>query len=134
MAGRQFANLPPLYELTEFAGAIRRNSEWLLQEWRIQVRRLPAARNLDVPTLNDHIPPLLEHLAAALVSGHSESVLDLELEHSPQIHGSQRLRAGFDIVEVVAEYNILREILHGLADNERVDITGSPNRILNRVI
>ncbi|HQX81865.1 MAG TPA: hypothetical protein PKW63_08920 [Vicinamibacterales bacterium] len=31
-----------------------------------QVRELPAARDLDVPTLNDHIPGLLAELAIEL--------------------------------------------------------------------
>lgn len=60
--------------------------------------------------------------------------MDLHLEHSPEIHGSQRLRAGFDIVEVVAEYNILREVLYGLAQRECIDITPDIIRILNRVL
>ena len=70
----------------------------------------------------------------ALAAGTTESVLDLQLHDSPKIHGGLRLRAGFDIVEVVAEYNILRELLSNLAERQNVDITGEPNRILNRVI
>jgi len=120
--------------LKKFAKTIQRRREQVLLDWRQQVRRLPAARNLDVPTLNDHVPPLLDELTEALGSGKYQSLLDVQLENSPRIHGSQRLRAGFDIVEVVAEYNILREILLALADTEGVDIAGSPNRILNRVI
>jgi signal transduction histidine kinase len=68
------------------------------------------------------------------MAGGAESVLDLQLHDSPKIHGGLRLRAGFDIVEVVAEYNILRELLSNLAEAENVDIMGEPNRILNRVI
>src|SRR5262245_37060450 len=68
------------------------------------------------------------------MSGGTESVLDLQLLDSPKIHGGLRLRAGFDIVEVVAEYNILRELLLNLAESEKIDIRGEPNRILNRVI
>jgi two-component system, OmpR family, phosphate regulon sensor histidine kinase PhoR len=134
MADRQAATIPPLDDLNRFAAAIHDRREWLLQEWRGQVRRLPTARNMDEPTLNDHIPPLLDQLASALVAGRTESVLDLELEHSPQIHGSQRLRAGFDIVEVVAEYNILREILHSLAERERIEMSADISRILNRIL
>ena len=129
-----FPKSPTDPSLKKFAQTIQLRREQVLLDWRQQVRRLPAARNLDVPTLNDHVPPLLDELTKALVSGEYQSVLDLQLEHGPKIHGSQRLRAGFDIVEVVAEYNILREILLALADSEGVDISGSPNRILNRVI
>src|SRR5215471_19783396 len=98
-------------ELARFAELIQRQRGPLLRRWRENVRRLPAAQGIDIPTLNDHIPPLLDELASALLTGHSDSLLDLQLENSPRLHGSQRLRCGFDIVEVVAEYNILRELL-----------------------
>ena len=134
MGKRQVATFPHPDDLKRFAAAVHRSHAWLLQEWREQVRRLPTAQNLDTPTLNDHIPQLLDQLASALAAGHIESVLDLQLENSPQIHGSQRLRAGFDIVEVVAEYNILREMLHRLADREGIDISSDMSRIVNRVV
>jgi signal transduction histidine kinase len=123
----------PNSNLLKLAELIERDRERLLQVWRTQVRQLPAARSLDVPTLNDHIPELLGELTAALKKGHTESVLDIELAESPKMHGAQRLRDGFDIVEVVAEYNILKEILHSVAENEQIDISGEPNRIINRV-
>ncbi len=124
----------PNRQLRKFARIIQQHRSELLQEWRQKVRQMPAARNLDTPTLNDHIPHLFDELTLALSTGQTESVLDLELNDSPKIHGGLRLRAGFDIVEVVAEYNILRELLSGFAEKEQVDITGEPNRILNRVI
>ena len=46
--------------LDELARRIEQESDALLTRWRVQVRELPAARDLDVPTLNDHIPRLLE--------------------------------------------------------------------------
>src|SRR6266550_2667495 len=120
--------------LKEFARIVQEHRDELLKDWRENIRRLPAARNLDTPTLNDHIPHLFDELTQALAEGDTESLLDLELHDGPRIHGGLRLRAGFDIVEVVAEYNILRELLSALAEKEHVDITGDPNRILNRVI
>jgi two-component system, OmpR family, phosphate regulon sensor histidine kinase PhoR len=122
------------HNLQRFADAIQKHRGRLLKEWREQVRRLPAAQKLDVPTLDNHIPALFDELIAALFAGDTESVLDLHLQNSPKIHGSLRLRAGFDIVEVVAEYNILRERLHGLAEAEGIEISGDLTRILNRVI
>lgn len=120
--------------LQQFADTIQKHRDTLLKAWREQVRRLPAAQKLDVPSLNDHIPALFDELVAALFQGHTDSVLDLHLRDSAKVHGSLRLREGFDIVEVVAEYNILRELLQGLAESEGIDISGSLSRILNRVI
>ena len=125
---------PPNQNLERFAAAIQSRREELLQTWRLEVRRLPNALPLDIPTLNDHIPGLLEELTSALLSGQFESVLDLQLEHSPRIHGVERFRAGFDIVEVVAEYNILREVLLSVAEREKLEPSSDLNRILNRVI
>lgn len=130
----QIERIPPSDDLKRFAETIQQRRRELLEKWRNEVCRLPAARNMDAPTLNDHLPLLLDQLAAALVAGETESVLDLQLEHSPQIHGTQRLRDGFDIVEVVAEYNILREILHGSVEEHGVNLSADITRILNRVI
>jgi len=120
--------------MKEFAGIIQQHRDELLKDWRDRVRLLPAARNLDTPTLNDHIPHLFDELAQELMAGGTESLLDLQLHDSPKIHGGLRLRAGFDIVEVVAEYNILRELLSNLAEEQNIDISGESNRILNRVL
>lgn len=124
----------PYGDLKKFASIIQEHRDELLKEWRERVRLLPAARDLDNPTLNDHIPHLFDALTQELTAGGTESVLDLQLHDSPKIHGGLRLRAGFDIVEVVAEYNILRELLSNIAERQNVDTTGDPNRILNRVV
>jgi len=132
--GGHASGAPSFDQLKKLAEAIHRRRDHLLEDWRNQVKRLPTAQKLDLPTLNDHIPVLLDQLASALIAGHTESLLDLELERSPQVHGTLRLRAGFDVVEVVAEYNILRDILHDLVEDEGFEISAEVTRILNRVI
>ena len=42
--------------LDQLAALIKQERQALLSRWRQQVRQLPSARQLDVPTLNDHIP------------------------------------------------------------------------------
>lgn len=105
----------------------------LMQDWREEVRRLPAARKLDAPTLNDMMPRVLEELSRALRAGYTESVTDLYLKEGPRLHGLERLHAGFDIVEVVSEYSILHELVQKLAETHGVDISGEPAVIINRV-
>jgi two-component system phosphate regulon sensor histidine kinase PhoR len=119
--------------LRKLADLLHRNRAELLATWRQEVRRLPAARGLDVPTLNDHIPDVLEELAGALTSEGTQSVMELQLENSPRVHGTERFRAGFDIVEVVAEYNIIQELVQTLAEQNGVDCGGEVSRIMNRV-
>jgi two-component system phosphate regulon sensor histidine kinase PhoR len=105
--------------LEQLAALVKQERQALLARWRGQVRQLPSAQLLDVPTLNDHIPELLDELAAALESP-SDKTIPEALSESPPAHGLQRLQAAFDIEEVVAEYNIRRACIHDLADENGV--------------
>ena len=121
-------------QLQTLARLIRRDVEPLLAEWRLAVRALPSARHLDVPTLNDHLPNLLEELADALETHADHSIAEALAEGSPPAHGLQRVQDGFDIVEVVAEYNILRGCIHDLAGANGFSLQGEAFHILNRVL
>jgi signal transduction histidine kinase len=120
-------------ELDRLATLVKTERETLLSRWRQQVRAMPSARHLDIPTLNDHLPGLLDELVEALEAHSSQTILEALVETSPRAHGRQRLREGFDLEEVVAEYNILRGCLHDLADERGLILQGKPFRILNRV-
>lgn len=106
----------------------------MLTLWRAQVCKLPSARALDTPTLNDHIPHLLAELVTAFRSGSDETIAEAFLDASPPAHGLQRVKDTFDIEEVVAEYNILRGSIHDLADRNGLSMQGKPFHVLNRVL
>jgi len=120
--------------LDQLAALVKQERQALLSRWRQQVRHLPSARQLDVPTLNDHIPGLLDELAAALQSKSDQTIPEALSESSPRAHGLQRLQEAFDIEEVVAEYNILRGCIHDLADDNGFNLQGRPFHIINRVL
>src|SRR5271168_2015847 len=103
-------------DLDKLAELVKRERHALLSRWRQQVRQLPSARELDIPTLNDHIPGLLDKLATALESHSDQTIPQAISEDSSPAHGLERLQEAFDIEEVVAEYNILRGCIHDLAD------------------
>jgi signal transduction histidine kinase len=113
---------------------ISRDRGKLLSTWRNQVKQLPSARHLDVPTLNDHIPGLLDELAEALKTVADQSITEAMLDDTAPQHGLQRLQDGFDIAEVVAEYNILRGCVYDLAEDNGIVIRGEAFHILNRVL
>ncbi len=121
-------------DLDELAALIKRDRLALLSQWRQQVRQLPSARQLDVPTLNDHIPDLLDELTAALQSKSDQTIPEALNAGSPPAHGLQRLQDAFDIEEVVSEYNILRGSIHDLADENGLNLQGKPFHIINRVL
>ena len=120
--------------LDELAQLIEHDRYALLAAWRAQVRAIPAARDLDVPTLNDHIPHLLVELASALRAGSGETIAQALTDGSPPAHGLQRVKDAFDIEEVVAEYNILRGCIHDLAERNGLSMQGRPFHVLNRVL
>jgi len=120
--------------LNELAVLITNQREALLLAWRQQVRQLPSAQHLDTPTLNDHIPGLLEELAQALRARSEQTIPKALAEGSSPVHGSERFREGYDIEEVVAEYNILRGRIHDLAENNGLSLRGESFHIVNRVL
>ena len=119
--------------LAELATLIDREQEVVLARWRVQTRELPSARHLDTPTLNDHIPAFLQELAAAFRCVSDETIPEALLDSTPPDHGRQRFVDGFDIVEVVAEYNILRGCIHDLAERHGFVLMGRGFHITNRV-
>jgi two-component system phosphate regulon sensor histidine kinase PhoR len=105
----------------------------VLTSWRQQVRELPSARSLDTPTLNDHMPGLLDELITALQTHAQQTIPEAFSGGAAPAHGLQRVQDAFDIEEVVAEYNILRGCIHDLADDNGLRLQGTPFHILNRV-
>jgi signal transduction histidine kinase len=119
--------------LDALAALIRRERDTLLAEWRHEVRQLSVAHNLDVPTLNNHIPDLLEELACELEVCSDGSMIE-GLKENPITHGLDRLRLGFDVEEVVGEYNALRGVIQDLIERHDLRLRGAVNRTINRVI
>jgi len=120
-------------DLNELALLVKQEHEGLLSRWRKQVRHLPSAQQLDVPTLNDHIPSLLDELVEAFKTHSTKTIPEALSENNAQSHGLQRLQDAFDIGEVVAEYNILRGCIHDLAHDNGFNLQGRPFHILNGV-
>ena len=116
--------------LHTLAALIRRERETLLAEWRGEVRQLAVAHDLDVPTLNDHVPDLLEELACELEVCSDESMIE-GLKDNPITHGLDRLRLDFDVEEVVAEYNALRGVIQDLIERHELRLRGRVNRTIN---
>lgn len=120
---------------SKMAALIRENNETLLAFWRRKAREeLHSDKQLDRPTLNDHIPLLLQELANAFdLEADYASVKAITSGASPT-HGIQRFQHGFEIEEVVAEYNVLRNCIHDLAEKLEVNLQGCCVQILNRAL
>ncbi|HWB60162.1 MAG TPA: sensor histidine kinase, partial [Chthoniobacteraceae bacterium] len=106
----------------------------LLARWRQDARKLAGAKHLDTPTLDDHIPAFIEELIKSLSVESTKRVAENHGTSSPSWHGMQRLEDGFDITEVVAEYNILRDVLQDLVESHGLTLHGAAFRISNWVL
>jgi signal transduction histidine kinase len=86
----------------------------ILERWVERIRWEHAPEALSRGELWDHLPHILDELLIALRihEGHrpDASPLPTDSPASAQ-HGSQRLRVGFDVEEVVREYGSLADIL-----------------------
>lgn len=121
-------------EAAALADLLDRERETLLAEWRQKVRELPSARHLDVPTLNDDVPKLLDELAEALRKPQPTEGDRQDVKRASVQHGSQRADDGYDIGEVVAEYSMLRACIHTLALIHGVALRDAQIHTLNNML
>jgi signal transduction histidine kinase len=120
--------------LTRLSDLVLNESASIIENWIIRVMRVPQARELDRPTLTDHMPHLIEQLGRTLRK-HEDLIIDTSNGNdTSQVHGTLRFQEGFDVVEVVAEYNALREVLYEFAERQGISIAGPLARIVNRTI
>ena len=112
---------------------IRERRDDILEEWLTAVRAMPVARDLDRPTLVDHIPELLERIAQiadALGSGNSPD-LPADLAES---HALERLSEGFDLGQVAVEFSVLRDCITRLWEERQEPQHMLEYRVLNQSI
>jgi signal transduction histidine kinase len=85
----------------------------ILDRWTRRIEWEHAPQGLTRGELWDHLPHILDELLAALRAGEGKPSVSPLPQESPASasHGTQRLRVGFDVEEVVREYGILADIL-----------------------
>jgi two-component system, OmpR family, phosphate regulon sensor histidine kinase PhoR len=120
--------------LNILSNLIRGDSELILREWTLRVLRIPSAREVDRPTLLDHMPMLIEELSTKLKRQEETAIDPADSNHCSEAHGTLRFQEGFDVVEVVAEYNVLREVLYDFAEQRGILLTGRAAGLVNRTI
>src|SRR5207248_8629908 len=89
---------------------LRVNREEILNRWAILCRQNLGARRLTHEQLLDHLPRLLDRLAAAVEAASEGHDTSLPIRES-QAHALQRLDTGFDLPEITQEYGLLRRVI-----------------------
>jgi signal transduction histidine kinase len=97
--------------MIRLAAFIRANRQQILDEWVKAVSELPSAHGLNAPTIRDHIPELLDALVESI---ERNDVTAIPTRGLPRLHAALRLREGYDLRQVVAEYRTLRRVIHAM--------------------
>jgi two-component system phosphate regulon sensor histidine kinase PhoR len=119
----------------KLAAIIQVRQEELMALWRNKAREVPASRRLDAPTLDDHIRVLLDQLADLLLREQKKPLLKMPGDGGGAVsHGLSRLHEDFNLTELVAEYNALRDAIQEFAEANRISIAGRVNMIVNRTL
>jgi PAS domain S-box-containing protein len=124
----------PIPTAHRLADVIRARRDDILGRWETAVRIMPRADGLDRPTLIDHIPELLDriaHMTEELGHGRVPALQKVVSER----HAIARLEEGFDLLEVIAEFRVLRQcIFRVFADPQLGIVQVDELRVLNDAI
>lgn len=111
---------------------LREKKEVLIAHWLASLQQLPGAADLKGPALRDHIPQFIDEMIGAIARR------DAEVREggpgSPVDHGLERLNAGFDIKEVVIEYNILRDAVHHVVEQADLILSAADWSVVHHII
>ena len=80
----------------------------IIERWTQRIEREHEDKRLSCGELCDHLPRIFDELLAALRADESA---EAGTEPASTAHGVQRLRVGFDVVEVIREYEILADCI-----------------------
>ena len=85
----------------------------ILERWTGRIRREHTDKDLSRGELWDHLPLFFDEVLAALSAEEDagEKPAASTAVNASAAHGSQRLRVGFDLTEVIREYEILTECI-----------------------
>lgn len=108
-----FATGALVNELIDLCALVADRRAQILERWTRRLSLEHANKDLSRAELRDHLPSFLDEVRTAL---RAEAGADLEPSDAAgnsasAAHGVQRLRAGFDLAEVVHEYELLTECI-----------------------
>lgn len=115
--------------MTTLAQFIRRDRENIVAAWLTQVEQLPSAADKPYAVLRDHVPAILERLATVLERGEGS---DPTLNKLAAEHAALRYHAGYDLRQIVLEYQALRQVILKLYQASEPTVTLHPIAAMDR--
>ena len=102
----------------------------VLARWKEMVRTLSDARHLSEESLENHVPDLLDWLVVRLRERDAADVYGSQM--LSRVHAFQRVGDDFDLVEVLAELAVLRDVMLGIWAEQPGEVTPAEVIQLNR--
>jgi hypothetical protein len=112
---------------SRLAELITRRRDDLVAAWEAGARTLASGARAPRPALVDRVPALLGWLAEHLEGDADEAQRDA----FSQAHTVERVARGFDLVEILAEWGLLRDVLLEAWEAEPEGITAAEVRRMN---
>ncbi|MHA3773891.1 sensor histidine kinase [Verrucomicrobiota bacterium sgz303538] len=106
-------SLSPEDYLAELADHLCKHQAGIISEWLVRVQndqQIPASDRISPLQLRDHLPELLEELAALLIKPDSVRAAN-QADATARVHGSCRWQQGYDLAEVLKELAQFRTVL-----------------------
>jgi hypothetical protein len=110
-----------------FAQLIEDHKQEILARWKEMVRTLSDARHLSEENLENHVPHLIDWLVVRLRERDATDVRGSQM--LSREHAFQRVGDDFDLVEVLVELSVLRDVLLSLWVEEPAGV--APAEILH---
>jgi signal transduction histidine kinase len=97
----------------DLSATLRAHRDEILNRWASLRRQNTRAQTLSEEQLLDHLPRLLDRLAAAVEAASEGRETSVALKESQQ-HALNRLDTGFDLADLTHEYALLRRVIFRL--------------------
>jgi signal transduction histidine kinase len=97
----------------DLSGLLAERRAEILERWTQRIRWEHAEKDLSRGELRDHLPRFFDEVLGALRAEEDtgEKPSESNGANASAAHGTQRLRVGFDLAEVIREYEILTECI-----------------------
>jgi len=118
--------------VTDLAEILRSKRSEIVERWLHQIGREHERHDLPAAELRDHLPIFFNQLVDAL--SRKTDPVQAESTAVASRHGEQRLRVGFDVDEVVREYDLLGDTILRAADAAGVAVSIDQMGILLRLL
>lgn len=92
---------------TQLSSLLAERRTEIIERWTQRIEREHQNKELSCGELCDHLPRIFDEVLAALRAEENPAAT----EAASVAHGAQRLRVGFDLVEVIREYEILTDCI-----------------------